>query len=192
MVTVCVRHTASRHLAGTGQADRLRGLMPRVAQQLRRALTIQPRRFSRKGEFLTPTISVVTAVFNRVDTVAEALASVHAQTWRPVEHIVIDGASTDGTVGVLQAEQARTSPSAGWRSDSPSSSGRRSRERSGGEGCARGALLRHRARMRLFLGRCSTSASPRTSSTGGHIHPEPAALRDGDDDGRTGLTCGGE
>ncbi len=54
---------------------------------------------------MTLKISVVTAVFNRVDTVAEALASVRAQTWRPVEHIVIDGASTDGTVGILQAHR---------------------------------------------------------------------------------------
>lgn len=51
------------------------------------------------------TISVVTAVFNRVDTVADALASVAAQTWPQVEHIVIDGASTDGTLKHLQAMQ---------------------------------------------------------------------------------------
>ena len=35
----------------------------------------------------------------------DALASVAAQTWPQVEHIVIDGASTDGTLKHLQAMQ---------------------------------------------------------------------------------------
>ena len=52
---------------------------------------------------MTLKISVVTAVYNRVDTVAEALQSVRSQTWPSVEHIVIDGGSTDGTLSVLQA-----------------------------------------------------------------------------------------
>jgi glycosyltransferase involved in cell wall biosynthesis len=52
-------------------------------------------------------ISIVTASFNRVDTVAQALASVQGQTWQPVEHIVIDGASTDGTLQVIEAQRDR-------------------------------------------------------------------------------------
>ena len=52
-------------------------------------------------------ISVVTAVFNRAGTVAEALASVRAQTWPNVEHIVIDGGSTDGTLPILQAHRGQ-------------------------------------------------------------------------------------
>ena len=51
------------------------------------------------------TISVVTAVFNRADTVADALASVRAQSWPRVEHIIIDGGSTDGTLPILQARR---------------------------------------------------------------------------------------
>ncbi len=50
-------------------------------------------------------ISVVTAVFNRADTVAEALASVRAQVGPAVEHVVIDGGSTDGTLALLQAHR---------------------------------------------------------------------------------------
>src|SRR5207253_7269783 len=46
-------------------------------------------------------ISVITAVKNRAQTVAAALRSVHAQTWGAVEHVVIDGGSTDGTLGVI-------------------------------------------------------------------------------------------
>jgi len=52
-------------------------------------------------------VSVVTAVYNRAGTVAQALASVRGQTWPSVEHIVIDGASTDGTVPILQAHKAQ-------------------------------------------------------------------------------------
>ena len=52
-------------------------------------------------------ISVVTAVFNRAGTVAEALQSVRAQTWPNVEHIVIDGGSTDGTLDILKAHRSR-------------------------------------------------------------------------------------
>lgn len=46
-------------------------------------------------------ISVVTAVFNRAETLGDALRSVHGQTWCNVEHVVIDGGSTDGSLDVL-------------------------------------------------------------------------------------------
>ena len=47
-------------------------------------------------------ISVVTAVYNRVATVAEAMESVQSQTYPHIEHIIQDGASTDGTVEALR------------------------------------------------------------------------------------------
>lgn len=53
------------------------------------------------------TFSIVTVVLNRVDTVEQALHSVQAQTWPAVEHVVVDGASTDGTLAVLQAHRER-------------------------------------------------------------------------------------
>lgn len=46
-------------------------------------------------------ISIITAVYNRVDYILEAVRSVQSQTWADVEHIIIDGASTDGTKQVL-------------------------------------------------------------------------------------------
>ena len=46
-------------------------------------------------------ISVVTAVLNRADTLGAALESLAAQTHGPVEHIVQDGGSTDGTLDIL-------------------------------------------------------------------------------------------
>ncbi len=54
-------------------------------------------------------ISVITAVRNRAGTIGEALSSVQSQTWPSVEHIVIDGASTDGTLDILKARRAQLS-----------------------------------------------------------------------------------
>jgi glycosyltransferase len=50
-----------------------------------------------------PTLSIVTAVYNGVDTIAEALDSVQAQRGVAVEHVVLDGGSTDGTSELLRA-----------------------------------------------------------------------------------------
>ncbi|MBW4985715.1 glycosyltransferase [Mameliella sp. CS4] len=49
-----------------------------------------------------PKISVVTAVFNRQKTIAEAIESVAAQDHPDVEHIIQDGASGDGTLEVIR------------------------------------------------------------------------------------------
>lgn len=47
-------------------------------------------------------ISVITVCFNSVTTIADTLRSVNSQTWMDVEHIVIDGGSTDGTLAVVR------------------------------------------------------------------------------------------
>lgn len=49
-----------------------------------------------------PCISVITPTYNivkngRKDRFVQGLRSVHSQTYKHIEHIVIDGASTDGT-----------------------------------------------------------------------------------------------
>ncbi len=49
-----------------------------------------------------PLISVVTVVFNGAKHIEETIRAVAAQTYVNVEHIVIDGGSTDGTVDVLR------------------------------------------------------------------------------------------
>lgn len=51
-------------------------------------------------------LSVITVCMNARETIGEALASIHGQSYRSVEHIVIDGASRDGTVEVLRAHRA--------------------------------------------------------------------------------------
>lgn len=45
--------------------------------------------------------TVITAVFNRVGTIKRSIDSVHSQTYKNIEHIIIDGSSTDGTVEVI-------------------------------------------------------------------------------------------
>lgn len=42
-------------------------------------------------------------MYNRARFIAQAVRSVQAQSWNCVEHVVIDGGSTDGTVDVLQS-----------------------------------------------------------------------------------------
>lgn len=60
-----------------------------------------------------PTVVVVTAVRNAEATLERTLASVARQTWRPLEHIVVDGASTDGTRAILE----HAGPSVRWASE---------------------------------------------------------------------------
>jgi glycosyltransferase involved in cell wall biosynthesis len=49
-----------------------------------------------------PAITVVTPSFNAAATIEETLRSVREQDYPNVEHVVVDGASTDGTVEILQ------------------------------------------------------------------------------------------
>jgi len=47
-------------------------------------------------------ISIITVVYNSVDTIMDAVHSVRSQTYSDIEYIVVDGASTDGTTGLLR------------------------------------------------------------------------------------------
>ena len=47
-------------------------------------------------------LSIVTINYNNAEGLRKTLASVAAQTYRDIEHIVIDGGSTDGSVEVIQ------------------------------------------------------------------------------------------
>jgi glycosyltransferase involved in cell wall biosynthesis len=48
-------------------------------------------------------ISVITVCYNSADHIADAIRSVDAQTWPHIEHLVIDGASKDGTLAIVQS-----------------------------------------------------------------------------------------
>lgn len=50
-----------------------------------------------------PTLAVVTATFNAADALPGLIASLRAQSDRDFEWVVADGASTDGTLALLQA-----------------------------------------------------------------------------------------
>jgi len=52
-------------------------------------------------------VSVITVVFNGEHTIGDALKSVALQRYSDIEHIVIDGASTDGTLEVIKANADR-------------------------------------------------------------------------------------
>ena len=47
-------------------------------------------------------ISIITAVFNNAQHIGSCLESVRSQTWPGIEHIIIDGGSTDGTLEVIK------------------------------------------------------------------------------------------
>lgn len=43
-------------------------------------------------------VSIITSCYNRVGTIADAIRSVLAQDYRDIEYIIVDGASTDGSL----------------------------------------------------------------------------------------------
>lgn len=47
-------------------------------------------------------VSIVTAVFNGADTIEDSMRSTCGQTYTNIEHIVIDGGSTDGTLDIIR------------------------------------------------------------------------------------------
>ncbi|MFA5411627.1 MAG: glycosyltransferase family 2 protein [Candidatus Omnitrophota bacterium] len=46
-------------------------------------------------------ISIITAVLNNRAFIEDCIKSVAGQTYREIEHIIVDGGSTDGTVGII-------------------------------------------------------------------------------------------
>jgi glycosyltransferase involved in cell wall biosynthesis len=53
------------------------------------------------------TLSLITASYNRAGTIGDTLRSVNVQDYPAIEHIIIDGASTDGSMAVIEAEGRR-------------------------------------------------------------------------------------
>lgn len=56
---------------------------------------------------IRPTISVVTIVRNGFDYIENTIKSVLSQNYDLIEYVVIDGASTDGTVDIIRAYQEK-------------------------------------------------------------------------------------
>lgn len=56
-----------------------------------------------------PTLSVITVVYNNVRDIELTMLSVLNQTYPTIEYIIIDGASTDGTLDVIKKYEGRLS-----------------------------------------------------------------------------------
>jgi glycosyltransferase involved in cell wall biosynthesis len=56
-----------------------------------------------------PTLTVITVVYNNVQDVERTLLSVLSQTYKAIEYIIIDGASTDGTLEMIKKYEDRIS-----------------------------------------------------------------------------------
>ena len=52
-------------------------------------------------------ISVITTVLNARETLPDALESLWSQDYPDIEHIVIDGGSTDGTLALIESHRHR-------------------------------------------------------------------------------------
>ena len=51
-------------------------------------------------------VSIITATFNRAATIKHTLDSLNKQDYPDIEHIIVDGASTDGTLTIINAHKA--------------------------------------------------------------------------------------
>jgi len=50
----------------------------------------------------SPVISIITVCFNASETIEDTVKSVVAQSWRNIEYVIIDGASTDGSLEIIE------------------------------------------------------------------------------------------
>ena len=56
-----------------------------------------------------PTLSIITIVYNNVRDIERTMLSVLNQTYSNIEYILVDGASADGTLEIIQRYQDRLS-----------------------------------------------------------------------------------
>ena len=52
-------------------------------------------------------VSVITVVFNGAPVIEDCIKSVRLQTYPDIEHIIIDGGSTDGTLEIVEEYRSR-------------------------------------------------------------------------------------
>ncbi|PML61254.1 glycosyl transferase [Vibrio breoganii] len=54
-------------------------------------------------------VSIITATYNSESTIADTIASLEEQTYQNIEYIIIDGASQDSTLNVIESNSTRVS-----------------------------------------------------------------------------------
>ncbi len=59
-------------------------------------------------------VSIITVVYNGKNTIEDCIKSVAGQTYPDIEHIIIDGGSTDGTLDVIKKYNNKIN---GWISE---------------------------------------------------------------------------
>ena len=61
----------------------------------------------KKNEPQKPLITVITAVFNSENHLEECLTSLHNQNYDNIEHIIIDGGSTDSSLSIIKRHETK-------------------------------------------------------------------------------------
>ena len=64
-----------------------------------------------------PKVSVVTTTYNDIENLRPILAEVKKQTYPNIEHIIVDGGSTDGTVDLLKELEEKEPGRISWMSE---------------------------------------------------------------------------
>jgi len=54
---------------------------------------------------MSPSISIITVVFNNSSSIADCIRSIADQSHPGINHIIIDGGSTDGTMEIIKEWQ---------------------------------------------------------------------------------------
>jgi len=61
------------------------------------------------GEYNSVKVSIITATYNSAATIIDTLKSLEAQTYKDIEYIIVDGASKDDTLDIIQANSSHVS-----------------------------------------------------------------------------------
>ena len=56
---------------------------------------------------MTPVLSIITPVYNNVQFIVQCLENVISQQCKNVEHLIMDGGSTDGTADIISRYAAK-------------------------------------------------------------------------------------
>ena len=64
-----------------------------------------------------PKVSVVTTTYNDIENLKRILAAVKKQTYPNIEHIIVDGGSTDGTVDLLKELEEKEPGRISWMTE---------------------------------------------------------------------------